>query len=105
VWWAGIPAVVSNKYCDNNFSEISSRKPNNFFQYYIFVTVEGERVLGCIRNGLVLAGGGTFLLNLPPLLIIPILQALSEPTGCGGVIEWSYIGNVGDLRDVKDRLT
>jgi hypothetical protein len=69
------------------------------------VTFEGERVLGCIRNGLVLAGGGTFLLNLPRLLIIPILQALSEPTGSGGVMEWSYIGNVGDLREVKDRLT
>ena len=50
----------------------------NFFQNYIFVTVEGERVLGGIRTGLVLAGGGTFLLNLPPLLIIPILQALSS---------------------------
>jgi hypothetical protein len=68
------------------------------------VTVEGERVLGCIRNGLVLAGGGTFLLNLPPPYNSSITGTF-QPTGCRGVIEWSYIGNVGDLRDVKDRLT
>jgi hypothetical protein len=27
------------------------------------LTVEGERVKGCIQNGLALAGGGTFLIQ------------------------------------------
>jgi hypothetical protein len=52
-----------------------------------------------------LAGGGAYLLSLPIGFIVPILQALSEPTGCGGIIEWNFIGNVGNLRGIIDVLT
>lgn len=69
------------------------------------LTTEGERAVGCIRNGILLAGGGTLLLALPLPLIAGALQALEEPTGCGGIVEWGLIGNVGDLRGIIDRLT
>jgi hypothetical protein len=69
------------------------------------LTLEGERVKGCIQNGLALAGGGTFLLNLPLPIVIPALRALSEPTGCGGIIEWDFIGSVGGLKGIIDKLT
>jgi hypothetical protein len=32
------------------------------------LNAEGERAVGCIRNGIVLAGGGTLLASLPLLL-------------------------------------
>jgi len=69
------------------------------------LTSEGERAVGCIRNGLFLAGGGIFLLSIPVEYIIPILRVLQEPTGCGGIVEWSYIGNVGNLKGIIDVLT
>jgi hypothetical protein len=72
--------------------------PNNV------LTPQGERAWGCIRNGLLLAGGAA-LLNQPLPVVIPILQALSEPTGCGGIVEWNFIGNVGNLRGIIDVLT
>lgn len=72
--------------------------PNNV------LTPQGERAWGCIRNGLLLAGGAA-LLNYPHQVVIPILQALSEPTGCGGIVEWDFIGNVGNLWGIIDVLT
>jgi hypothetical protein len=72
--------------------------PNNL------LTFEGERTVGCIKNGLFLAGGGAILLNAPLPLMIPILRTLSEPTGCGGIVEWSYVGRVDGLRDIIDVL-
>lgn len=69
------------------------------------LTTEGERAVGCIRNGIALAGGGTLLLSLPLPLVITALQILEEPTGCGGIVEWGLIGNVGDLRGIINRLT
>lgn len=72
--------------------------PNNV------LTTEGERAWGCIRNGILLAGGG-LVINLPRDVIIPILKSLSEPTGCGGIVDWDYIGSVGDLRGMVDTLT
>lgn len=69
------------------------------------LTSEGERAVGCIRNGIALAGGGSLLLSLPLPLVIAALQFLEEPTGCGGIVEWGLIGNVGDLRGIINRLT
>jgi len=66
---------------------------------------EGERAVGCIRNGIALAGGGTLLASLPLPLIISALKALEEPTGCGGIVEWGAIGNVGDLQEIISLLT
>jgi hypothetical protein len=69
------------------------------------LTNEGERAVGCIRNGIFLAGGGSFLLHLPLPLIVGALQALSEPTGCDGIVQWGLIGSVGDLRSIINLLT
>ena len=69
------------------------------------LTTEGERAVGCIRNGIALAGGGTLLASLPLPLVISALQILEEPTGCGGIVEWGLIGDVGDLRGIINRLT
>jgi hypothetical protein len=52
------------------------------------LTAEGERAVGCIRNGMVLAGGGTLLASLPLPLVIGALKILEEPTGCGGIVGW-----------------
>ena len=38
------------------------------------LTAEGVRAVGCIRNGIALAGGGTLLLSLPLPLVIAALQ-------------------------------
>jgi hypothetical protein len=69
------------------------------------LTIEGERAVGCIRNGIALAGGGTFLLNLPLPLVITALQILEEPTGCGGIVEWGLIGDVEGLKGIIGSLT
>lgn len=69
------------------------------------LTSEGERAVGCIRNGIALAGGGTFLLALPLPLVIGALQILEDPTGCGGIVEWGLIGDVGGLKGIINRLT
>jgi hypothetical protein len=69
------------------------------------LTTEGERAVGCIRNGIALAGGGTLLLSLPLPLVVPALQILEEPTGCGGIVEWGLIGNVDDLQGIINLLT
>jgi hypothetical protein len=69
------------------------------------LTNEGERAVGCIRNGIVLAGGGSFLLLLPLPMIIAALQILEEPTGCDGIVQWGLIGSVGDLRSIINLLT
>ena len=69
------------------------------------LTTEGERAVGCIRNGIALAGGGTLLASLPLPLLIGALKALEEPTGCGGIVEWGSIGNVGDLQGIINLLT
>lgn len=73
--------------------------PNNV------LTFEGERVWGCVRNGLLLAGGGTFLLNLPLPVVIGALRFLAEQTGCGDIIEWNFAGSIDNLRGVIDTLT
>lgn len=69
------------------------------------LTTEGERAVGCIRNGIALAGGGTFLLSLPLPLVVGALQILEEPTGCGGIVEWGLIGDVGGLKEIINRVT
>jgi hypothetical protein len=43
--------------------------------------------------------------TLPLPLIVAALQILEEPTGCGGIVEWGLIGDVGDLRGIINGLT
>ena len=69
------------------------------------LTQEGDRAVGCIRNGILLAGGGSFLLHLPLPAIGAALQFLEGPTGCDGIVNWGLMGSVGDLRSVINRLT
>ena len=45
------------------------------------------------------------MLSLPLPLVIAALQILEEPTGCGGIVEWEAIGNVGDLKGIINLLT
>lgn len=61
--------------------------------------------LDCIRNGILLAGAGSVLANLSLPLVIAALQALEEPTGCGGIVNWGSIGNFGDLQGIINLLT
>ena len=68
------------------------------------LTTEGERAWGCIRNGLLLAGGAA-LLQWPLEVVIPELQVLSEPTECRGIIEWNSVTHVENLRGLIDILT
>ena len=63
------------------------------------LTGEGERARVCIQNGIALAGGAT-LLALPLPLVIGALKLLSEPTGCGDIIEWDYADSVGGLKEI-----
>jgi hypothetical protein len=66
---------------------------------------ESMRAVDCIRNGILLAGGGSFLANLPLPLVITALKSLEEPTGCGGIVNRGSIGNVGDLQGIISLLT
>jgi hypothetical protein len=68
------------------------------------LTTEGDRVWGCIRNGLLQAGGAA-LLQWPLEVVIPALQVLSEPTGCRGIMKWNNVPHVENLRDLIDILT
>lgn len=69
------------------------------------LTLEGERVVDCIRTSFELVGGSSFLLSTPLPLIIDTLQNLKESIGCGSAVKWGLIGNVNDLRGVINRLT
>ena len=59
------------------------------------LTSEGERALGSIRSGALLAGGAGLLPALgnpvTPGIIIRGLDALEEPTGCGGIVKMDIL--------------
>jgi hypothetical protein len=59
-------------------------------------TEDGERAYGCVKNGVLLAGGG-MALQLPLPVITAALRALETPTGCGGIVDWSSIDQVSNL--------
>jgi hypothetical protein len=61
------------------------------------LTYEGQRAYECISNGILLAGGGAVLLNLPLPVIIDTLRKLSTMTGCDGVVDWRPIDDVRNL--------
>jgi hypothetical protein len=54
------------------------------------LTTEGLRAHNCIIGGGLLSGAG-ILYNLPPLIIIGILEPLSQSTNCGGIVNWSLL--------------
>jgi hypothetical protein len=60
------------------------------------LTYEGNRAVGCIRNGALLAA--TAGLNAIPLdWIIGGLQVLEGPTGCRGIVNWETLNQVGSI--------
>ena len=67
------------------------------------LTFEGERALGCIRNGAVLALGAG-VLGVPWSIIPKGLELLAVPTGCGGVIKMDMLSQVGGLSDLLNIL-
>jgi hypothetical protein len=48
--------------------------------------------------------GDVFRLSLPLPSIIAALQALEQPTGCGGIVEWGAVGSTPDLEGIINLL-
>ena len=65
-------------------------------------TPEGERAFGCIRNGVLMAGGA-MALGLPSPLIIGGLRTLADQTGCGNIVNWNLV-SLGDLKSLQNLL-
>jgi hypothetical protein len=72
------------------------------------LTPEGERALGCIRNGALLAAGAGLLpgLGIPvtPGIIVKGLDFLEEPTGCGGIVKMDMLNQIGRLGTILSFL-
>ena len=58
-------------------------------------TPEGERAFGCIRNGVLMAGGA-MALGGPTPIIIAGLRTLADQTGCGNIVNWNLV-SLSDL--------
>jgi hypothetical protein len=65
------------------------------------LTSEGERAVVCIRNGVVLAAGGT-IGGVPPSMVTDILGGLAEMTGCGGIVDMQEVKQVVSLGGLTD---
>ena len=59
------------------------------------LTYEGERAMGCIRNGLAL-GGGAAALGTPLEMIISGLDILAGMTGCDGIVKLDLLSTIGN---------
>ena len=64
------------------------------------LTTKGQRALGCIKNGAMLAGDAG-LLGVPLPLIGKGLSLLAAPTGCGGIFKMdeisTVVSSIGDI--------
>jgi hypothetical protein len=65
-------------------------------------TMEGERAFGCIRNGVLMAGGA-MAIGLPTPLIIGGLRTLASQTGCDNIVNWNLV-SYGDLKSLQNLL-
>jgi hypothetical protein len=54
------------------------------------LTSQGDRAVGCIWNGAMIAGAAN-MLHLPVATITGILGGLAQPTGCGGIVNMNQI--------------
>lgn len=63
-------------------------------------TQEGERAFGCIRNGVLMAGGA-MALGVPTPIILGGLRTLAGQTGCGNIVNWNLV-NLGDLKSLQN---
>jgi hypothetical protein len=59
-------------------------------------TPEGERAFGCIRNGVLIAGGA-IATGVPTPIIISGLKILAGQTGCDNIVNWNLV-NRDDLK-------
>jgi hypothetical protein len=65
-------------------------------------TQEGERAFGCIRNGVLMAGGA-IALGVPTPIIIGGLRILAGQTGCDNIVNWNLV-NRNDLTTLQNLL-
>jgi hypothetical protein len=65
-------------------------------------TQEGERAFGCIRNGVLMAGGA-IALGVPTPIILGGLRVLAGQTGCDNIVNWNLV-SLGDLKSLQDQL-
>jgi hypothetical protein len=65
------------------------------------LTDEGGRAVVCIRNGAVLAVGGT-VGGVPPSIAADILGGLAEMTGCGGIVDMQEVKRMVSLGGLTD---
>ncbi len=63
------------------------------------LTYEGERALGCIRNGALLAAAAGLSL-IPSDFIAWGLQTLEGPTGCAGIVNWDIINHIASVATI-----
>jgi hypothetical protein len=63
---------------------------------------EGERAFGCIRNGVLMAGGA-MALGVPTPIIIGGLRMLADQTGCSNIVNWNLV-SLGDLKSLQNLL-
>ncbi len=66
------------------------------------LSTEGERAFGCIRNGVLMAGGA-MTLGVPTPIIIGGLRTLADQTGCGNIVNWNLV-SLGDLKSLQNLL-
>jgi len=68
------------------------------------LTFEGERAMGCIRNGLLL-GGGAAAIGTPLEMIIPGLDILAGMTGCDGIVKLDLLSSLGNPNQILNMFT
>ena len=68
------------------------------------LTYEGERAMGCIRNGL-LIGGAAAGLSVPLEIIVPGLDMLAGMTGCDGIVKLDLLSTIGNPSQLLDMFT
>ena len=68
------------------------------------LTVEGERAMGCIRNGLLIGGAATGL-SVPLEIIVPGLDILAGMTGCDGIVKLDLLSTIGNPSQLLNMLT
>ena len=57
------------------------------------LTTEGERAVVCIRDGAII-GLGSSKFGLPPVLVFPGLDMLTEMKGCDGIVNFQVLNTL-----------
>ncbi len=68
------------------------------------LTYEGERAMGCIRNGL-LIGGTAAGFSVPLEIIVPGLDMLAGMTGCDGIVKLDLLSTIGNPSHLLDMFS